>query len=109
MVGANRPWRLITGLSGSLWPGAFAVVTSDIWQLADSLGPVRLPVAAGFSIAAMVAWLVIDHELWGAAARGGSPATGARLFNAATVCTVAPGVGGLYLALLVTTLAPSGP
>jgi hypothetical protein len=68
MVRANRPWRLITGLSGSLAAalaaGAFAVVTSDIWRLADSLGPLRLAVATVFSIGAMKAWLVIDHELW---------------------------------------------
>src|SRR4029450_396124 len=64
MVRANRPWRLITGLSGSLAAalaaGAFAVVTSDLWQLADSLGPLRLAVATVCSIGAMVAWLVID-------------------------------------------------
>ena len=52
MVRANRPWRLITGLSGALAAalaaGAFAVVTSDIWQLADSLGPLRLSVATVF-------------------------------------------------------------
>ena len=68
MVRANRPWRLITGLSGSLAAalaaGAFAVVTSDLWVLADSLGPARLSVVTVFSIGAMVAWLVIDHELW---------------------------------------------
>ena len=108
MVRANRPWRLITGLSGSLAAalaaGAFAVVTSDIWQLADSLGPLRLSVVTVFSIGAMVAWLVIDHELW--ERPGGRVARNrARLFNAATVLTVALGVGCLYLALLAITLA----
>jgi hypothetical protein len=108
MVRANRPWRLITGLSGSLAAalaaGAFAAVTSDIWQLADSLGPLRLSLAAVFSIGAMVAWLIVDHELW--ERPGGRVARDrARLFNAATVLTVALGVGCLYLALLVATLA----
>ena len=108
MVRANRPWRLITGLSGSLAAalaaGAFAVVTSDIWRLADSLGPLRLAVATVFSIGAMVAWLVIDHELW--ERPGGRVARDrARLFNTATVLTVALGVGCLYVALLVATLA----
>jgi hypothetical protein len=108
MVHANRPWRLITGLSGSLAAalaaGAFAVVTSDLWQLADSLGPLRLSVATVVSIGAMVAWLVIDHELW--ERPGGRVARDrARLFNAATVLTVALGVGCLYVALLVATLA----
>ena len=108
MVRANRPWHLITGLSGSLAAalaaGAFAVVTSDIWRLADSLGPLRLSVATVFSIGAMVAWLVIDHELW--ERPGGRVARDrARLFNTATVLTVALGVGCLYVALLVATLA----
>jgi hypothetical protein len=108
MVRANRPWRLITGLSGSLAAalaaGAFAVVTSDIWRLADSLGPLRLAVATVFSIGAMVAWLVIDHELW--ERPGGRVARDrARLFNTATVLTVVLGVGCLYVALLVATLA----
>jgi hypothetical protein len=108
MVRANRPWRLITGLSGALAAalaaGAFAVVTSDIWQLADSLDPLRLSVATVFSVGAMVAWLIIDHELW--ERPGGRVARDrARLFNAATVLTVVLGVGCLYVALLVATLA----
>ena len=108
MVRANRPWHLITGLSGSLAAalaaGAFAVVTSDIWQLADSLGPVRLSVATVCSIGAMVAWLIVDHELW--ERPGGRVARDrAQLFNTATVLTVALGVGCLYVALLVATLA----
>jgi hypothetical protein len=108
MVRANRPWRLITGLSGALAAalaaGAFAVVTSDLWRLADSLGPLRLSVATVFSIGAMVAWLVIDHELW--ERPGGRVARDrARLFNAATLLTVVLGVGCLYVALLVATLA----
>jgi hypothetical protein len=108
MLRANHPWRLITGLSGSLAAalaaGAFAVVTSDIWQLADSLGPARLAMATVLSIGAMGAWLVIDHELW--ERPGGRVARDqARLFNAATVLTVALGVGCLYVALLVATLA----
>src|ERR671921_792487 len=108
MVRANRPWRLITGLSGALAAalaaGAFAVVTSDIWQLADSLGPLRLSVVTVLSIGAMVAWLIIDHELWERPS-GQLARDRARLFNAATVLTVVLGVGCLYAALLVATLA----
>jgi putative flippase GtrA len=43
---ANRPWRLAIRLSralvGALAAGVFALVTDDIWQLADRLGPLRL-------------------------------------------------------------------
>jgi hypothetical protein len=57
-----------------------------------------------FSIGTMVAWLIIDHELW--ERPGGRVARDrARLFNAATVLTVVLGVGCLYLALLAATLA----
>jgi hypothetical protein len=107
MVRANRPWRLITGLSGTLAAalaaGAFAVVTSDVWALADSLSPLRLTVATVFSITAMVGWLIIDHELWERPS-GRIAREQARLFNAATILTVALGVGCLYVALFVVTL-----
>jgi hypothetical protein len=51
----------------------------------------------------MIVWLIADHELWerpsGRVAR-----EQARLFNAATVLTVALGVTTLYLALFAITL-----
>jgi hypothetical protein len=107
MVKANRPWRLIVGLSGALAAalaaGAFAVVTSDIWVLAHSLGPLRLSIVTAFSIGAMVAWLIIDHELW-ERPTGRVPMNHRRLFNAATVLTVVLGVVTLYVALFGVTL-----
>src|SRR4029079_15802667 len=46
MVRANRPWQLIVRLSGGWAPAAaavvFALVTSDLWVLADALDWVRL-------------------------------------------------------------------
>ena len=106
MVRANRPWRLMLGLSSALAAAlatsAFGLTQDTIWLLADALGPWRLSLAALGSIATLVVWLIADHELWerrnGYAARLGHPIG---LYNAATVITVLLGVVSLYVALLV--------
>jgi hypothetical protein len=106
MIRANRPWRLMLGLSSSLAAAlatsAFGLTQDTVWQLADALSPWRLAVAALGSVAALVVWLIADHELWerrtGPAARSGHPVG---LYNAATVITVALGVVCLFGALLV--------
>ena len=106
MVRANRPWRLMLGLSSALAAAlatsAFGLTQDTIWQLADALDPWRLVLAGLGSIASLVVWLIADHELWerrsGRAARLGQPIG---LYNAATVLTVALGVACLYGALLV--------
>jgi hypothetical protein len=109
MVRANRPWRLVLGLSRvlavALATSALALTQDTIWQMGDSLGVPRLAVAAAGSVTAMLVWLVADHELWerrsGPAARNGEPV---RLYNAATVTTVLLGVGCLFVALLAINL-----
>jgi hypothetical protein len=106
MVRANRPWRLMLGLSSALAAAlatsAFGLTQDTIWLLADALGPWRLSLVALGSIATLVVWLIADHELWerrnGYAARLGHPIG---LYNAATVITVLLGVVSLYVALLV--------
>ncbi|XRQ12611.1 hypothetical protein ACN3XK_17450, partial [Actinomadura welshii] len=40
---------------------AFAVVNATVWNIADALGPIRQAVLA---VAALLAWLIIDHRLW---------------------------------------------
>jgi hypothetical protein len=109
MVRANRPWRLMLGLSSALAAAlatsAFGLTQDTIWQLADALGPWRLSLAALGSIVSLVVWLVADHELWerrsGRAARSGQPIG---LYNTATVITLTLGVVCLYAALLVLNL-----
>nr|WP_240931138.1 hypothetical protein [Rhodococcus sp. B10] len=107
MVRANRPWRLVTGLSkvlvGAFATGAFALATSTIWLFADTMGPWRMSVATVLSIAAMVLWLVLDHELW---ERPKSPQERQRsaLYNAATVVTLVIGVAILHVALFCLLL-----
>lgn len=68
MVLANRPWLLVPGLKralvAALATGAVATINSTVWLLADSFSWWRLTVATIGSIALVVAWLVIDGELW---------------------------------------------
>jgi hypothetical protein len=68
MVRANRPWRLIVRLSRALAAAAaavvFALVTSDLWVLADALNWLRLLVLTVLSVGATVLWLIVSHRLW---------------------------------------------
>ena len=109
MVLANRPWLLVPGLKSALVAalatGAVATINSTVWLLAGSLSWWRLTVATVVSIALVVAWLVIDGELWdrpdddSAQARERS-----RLYNTSTLVTLTTGVVICYLALYVVNL-----
>ncbi len=109
MVLANRPWLLVPGLKSALVAalatGAVATINSTVWVLAGSLSWWRLSVATIASIALVVAWLVIDGELWdrpdddSAEARERS-----RLYNASTLLTLTSGVLICYLALYLVNL-----
>jgi hypothetical protein len=111
MVRANRPWRLVTHLSRALGAAlaavAFALVTSDIWKIADSLGWVRLLAIALVSLAMIVVALVVAHGLWERAPTGRGREQ-AVLFNLATTATVAVGVATLYVALFLLSLLGAG-
>jgi hypothetical protein len=103
MVRANRPWRLFRGLSkalaGVFAAAAFALTSSDVWRLAPPLGPARQAVLTLGAVAALVTWLIVDHELWERpASRYGRDR--AVLYNAATVVTLTLGVLVLYAVLL---------
>lgn len=107
MVRANRPWRLVTGLSkvlvGAFATGAIALATSTIWSFSDTMGPWRMSAATVLSIAALILWLILEHELWerprSAAERGRSV-----LYNTATVVTLVIGVVVLHVALFCLLL-----
>jgi hypothetical protein len=110
MVAANRPWRLAARLSRALTAaiaaGVFALVTPDIWQLADAFGWVRMTVVAVGSVVGTCATLVIGAGLWERAANHRVRKQVA-LFNLATTATVAIGVVSLYAALFVLSLGGS--
>jgi hypothetical protein len=111
MVRANRPWLLVPQLSGAFAAafaaGVLVLITQDAWQMAASLGWVRLVVAAVVAVATMVAWLIVDHEMW---ERSGDPEHRelARLYNATTLITVTIGVLCLYTGLFVTGVLVEG-
>ncbi|MGA4538850.1 hypothetical protein ACPA54_02505 [Uniformispora flossi] len=106
MVRANRPWRLVPGLSkalaAALATGAIATLDSDIWSLAEALSVPRLVIAMVGSVGLMIGWLIVDGELWDRSA-GHSPEAKqkARLYNASTVLTVGIGVLVCYVGLMV--------
>ncbi|MFB8248881.1 hypothetical protein ACFC5X_28045 [Streptomyces sp. NPDC055952] len=109
MVRANRPWRLVPGLSkalaAALATGAIAAVNSTLWSLAVSLDTPRLVIAMVGSIALMIGWLIVDAHLWHRAAQDSPEAKKrAALYNASTVVTVAIGVLVCYAGLLVVNL-----
>jgi len=109
MVLANRPWLLVPGLKSALVAalatGAIATVNSTVWLLAGSLSGWRLVVASIASVVLVVAWLVIDGELWD---RPEDDSDGAkersRLYNTSTLLTLTTGVIICYLALYVVNL-----
>jgi len=110
MVLANRPWLLVPGLKSALVAalatGAIATINSTVWLLAGSLSTWRLLVASIASIALVVAWLVIDGELWDRP-EDDSPAARerSRLYNHSTLVTLTVGVLICYLALYLVNLA----
>ena len=107
MVRANRPWRLIVRLSRALAAAAaavvFALVTADLWVLADALNWLRLLVLTVLSVGATVLWLIVSHRLWEARQGRGSRQQTV-LFNAATTLTLLLGAASLYAALFALTI-----
>jgi hypothetical protein len=107
MVRANRPWRLLPHMSkafaAALAVLAYAIVNSTMWQLGRSLGPWRMGLATFLAIAIMVAWLIVDHEMW-ERPDDEDERDLAVLFNTATVVTLLIGVVLLYVGLLVMGL-----
>jgi len=108
MIRANRPWRLAIRLTRSLTAalaaGAFALVTPDMWVLADTYGWLRLSVIAVVAVLANILTLIIGGNLWERARRPGQRRQVA-LFNVTTTVTVALGVLALYAALFVSAAA----
>jgi hypothetical protein len=107
MLRANRPWRLAMRLSGALVAAlaaaAFALVTSDVWRIADGLGPLRLSLLAIGSIVAVVLSIILGAGLWERVPPGSRAREQTILFNVVTATTVVIGVLALYLALFVLT------
>jgi hypothetical protein len=107
MVRANRPGRALLGLSkllvGAFGTAAFALTTDTIWQMGDALGGLRLTVVMLLGLIALVAWLIIAHDLWEKPDHD-TPAELARMFNLGTVLTLTLATTVSYLVLFLGTL-----
>jgi hypothetical protein len=97
---------LKSALVAALATGAVATVNSTMWLLADSLSWWRLVVATIASVGLVVAWLVIDGELWDRPENDSLQARErSRLYNASTLLTLTAGVLICYVALYLVNLA----
>lgn len=107
MVRANRPGRALLSLSkllvGAFGTAAFALATDTIWQMGDALGGLRLAVIMVLGLTALVAWLIVAHDLWEKPDRE-TPAELARLFNLGTILTLALATALSYLVLFAGTV-----
>jgi hypothetical protein len=107
MVRANRPGRALLGLSkllvGAFGTAAFALTTNTIWQMGDALGGLRLAVIMLLGLTALVAWLIVAHDLWEKPDRQTS-AELARMFNLGTVLTLTLATAVSYLVLFAGTV-----
>ena len=70
MLRANRPWRLAAHLHRSLFAAfavsAYALVTPDVWRIADSLAPLRLAALSVAAAAGTVVSLIARTSVVGA-------------------------------------------
>jgi hypothetical protein len=107
MVKANRPGRALLGLSkllvAAFGTAAFALTTNTIWQMGDALGGLRLAVIMLLGLTALVAWLIVAHDLWEKPDEETS-AELARMFNLGTILTLTLATAVSYLALFAGTV-----
>jgi hypothetical protein len=107
MVRANRPGRALLGLSkllvGAFGTAAFALTTETIWEMGDALGGLRLSVIMLLGLIALVAWLIVAHDLWEKPDRDTSVEL-ARMFNVGTVLTLTLATAVSYVVLFVGTV-----
>jgi uncharacterized membrane protein len=111
MLRANRPWRLVARLSRALAATVgtvvLALMTADVWRVADALDAIRLLALAAVALVTIVLFLILAHGLWERAVTPQARQQ-AVLFNVATLLTLLLGVTCLYVALFVLALAGAG-
>ena len=78
--------------------GAYALVIPSIWLLADSVGWARLLLLMVAAIVAMVAWIIVAHNLWERPSDR-EQRKWAALYNGVTVLTVTSAVLAAYAIL----------
>jgi hypothetical protein len=106
MLRANRPWRLgvklYRALIASLAVVAAALVTTDVWRIAVTMGWARLSAIAIFAVLVTTVTLIAAHDLWesGEDERSSDQIV---LFNIVTSLSLLIGLLTLYAALLLVT------
>ena len=106
MLRANRPWRLgvrlYRALIASLAVVAAALVTTDVWRIAVTMGWPRLGAIAVFAVLVTTVTLIAAHDLWesGEDERSSDQIV---LFNIVTSLSLLIGLLTLYAALLLVT------
>src|SRR4051812_37072101 len=107
MVRANRPARVVAGLSSalavSLGTAAYAMTSSSIWDLAHGMAWPRLALLGAASIITLCAVLVLAHGLWERTS-GQDDREAVVLFNLTTSATLALAVLTLYAGLLALSV-----
>jgi hypothetical protein len=102
MVLANRPWKMLPAFKGAIAAafatGAYALVITTLWLLADSVGWARLLLLMITAIVAMVAWIIVAHHLW-ESPQDPDQRKWAALYNGVTVLTVSVAVLAAYAIL----------
>ena len=93
------PVQLLVGAFGT---AAFALTTDTIWQMGDALGPLCLTVIMLLGLTALVAWLIIAHDLWEKPDRH-TTAELARLFNLGPIFTLTLATTVSYVVLFAGT------
>jgi len=95
MVLANRPWKMLPAFKGAIAAafatGAYVLVISSIWLLADAVGFWRLLALMIAAIIAMVAWIIVAHDLW-ERTQDPEQRKWAALYNGVSVLTVGAAV-----------------
>ncbi|MGO1385963.1 MAG: hypothetical protein ACTHWA_08955 [Arachnia sp.] len=111
MVRVNRPWQLVGSLdtvfAAAAATSAFGVFYASVWNMADTLSPLRLALINAVAIATLVWWLIFHNGLWERPYARGGESTQPRLYNATTVLTVLVGVACMYALLFAATLLAS--
>jgi hypothetical protein len=107
MVLANRPWKLFPSfrstLAGALGTGAYALINSNIWKLADVIGAERHVTLMLSAIVAMVVWIIIAHNLW-ERPNDREARRWVVLYNAVTALTITTAVLISYVVLFILIL-----
>jgi hypothetical protein len=95
MVLANRPWKMLPAFKGAIAAafatGAYVLVITTLWLLADAVGFWRLFALMVAAVVAMVVWVIVAHHLW-ERPKDSEQRRWAPLYNGVSVLTVSTAV-----------------